>query len=97
MLAPVALLLLDVLANGQALDHFPFDAGRRSVLAARDLALALGDLLRGPDRAFGHVMKRTDDTFAPRPVGHRRSMRRSAGPNQRQVCLIAPPLPRDRD
>ena len=66
MLSPVALLLLDVFRDRQALHHVPGEPGGRAVRPAADLSLPPGDLVHRPDRARGHVVQRRDHAFHPR-------------------------------
>ncbi len=66
MRLPVALLLLDVLRDRQALHHFPGKPGGRTVRHEADDPLALGDLLGRPDRAGRHMVQRRDDTLHAR-------------------------------
>ena len=57
--APVAGLGLDVLADGDAFDHLPFQP------AGAHLVLALADALDRPGGARGHMMQGGDDALHP--------------------------------
>ena len=63
MSLPLALLLLDVFRDGQRFDHVPDQRRRAAILARGDLALALRDVLWGPDRAGGNVVQGRDDAL----------------------------------
>ena len=66
MLAPIALLLLDVLADREAFYDIPGEAGGSSVLAGGDLGMAPGDLFLGPHHAIRDVMQGADDANGAR-------------------------------
>jgi hypothetical protein len=63
VLAPVALLLLDVLADRQALHHIPGQARWRAIFARGNLGIAPVDLFPGPHHPIGNMVQGTDDTF----------------------------------
>lgn len=61
VLAPVAILLLDVLADGEAFNDVPAQCRRLTVRSVRDLLLAQRDFLRTPYDAIRQVMQSRDN------------------------------------
>ena len=89
--APLALLLLDVLRDWQALDHLPSEAGGRGVFHPSNLAMALLDLISRPDIASRNMMKGGDhalDACLQHVIHRRQILRPKPAP-----CLSHPRLP----